>query len=111
MAKIRAKLRKTYSAPRMLPSTSRWWGLRVTVSGVVFTAVAMAIPYKGDFRLAPRGGPPVRACPAERRPGPSKIEQGRSDSNAQPAALETAALPIELHPFSQRSEVRKQGFF
>src|SRR4051812_37784151 len=25
-------------------------------------------------------------------------EQGRSDSNAQPAVLETAALPIELHP-------------
>jgi hypothetical protein len=26
-------------------------------------------------------------------------EQGRSESNAQPAALETAALPIELRPF------------
>jgi hypothetical protein len=30
---------------------------------------------------------------------PRKPEQGRSDSNAQPAVLETAALPIELHPY------------
>src|SRR5262249_23067092 len=30
---------------------------------------------------------------------PTRVyQQGRSDSNAQPAVLETAALPIELHP-------------
>src|SRR3954462_10407679 len=27
-------------------------------------------------------------------------QQGRRDSNPQPAALETAALPVELHPYT-----------
>jgi hypothetical protein len=28
------------------------------------------------------------------------VEQGRQDLNLQPAVLETAALPVELRPFS-----------
>src|SRR5258708_33331202 len=37
------------------------------------------------------------------------FKQGRSDLNAEPAVLETAALPVELHPSIQGSGVSNQG--
>lgn len=36
---------------------------------------------------------------------------GRQDSNLQPAALETAALPVELHPSGDRRRQHVTGQF
>src|SRR5262249_50787875 len=47
--------------------------------------------------------PATRMRNSLRRRRSLRVEQGRSDSNAQPPVLETGALPIELHPSEQWS--------
>src|SRR5436309_3433906 len=96
-----ARLARTNAAPARLTTGRRSSGLRGVVTGVFLTATAMAFPSVRVCRsrlLDPAG---IILAPTDRQPrAPDrKHQQGRSDSNAQPAVLETAALPIELHPF------------
>src|SRR5438067_13263010 len=91
-------------------------------SGVFLTATAIACPVlKRDAGAGPAYRPASTplGCRRPRPPGPgvgpattpvSPDKQGRRDSNPQPAALETAALPIKLRPFfrGQKSAVGGQ---
>src|SRR5437870_6486184 len=95
-------LPRTYATPARLLTARRSNGLCEGASGVFFTATAMALPrfQVSDFRLAIAA--PIRGLlDCQSQVFDRKSQQGRSDSNAQPAVLETAALPIELHPFGE----------
>src|SRR5947209_1353360 len=81
-------------------------------TGGFLTATAIGISYSerkdGKARASP--APSLSRRPALLACGPALGvaepfgEQGRRESNPQPAALETAALPVKLRPFDQRSD-------
>src|SRR5947209_6766466 len=95
-----ARLMRTYSVPSRLPSARRCSADCADVSVEFLSATAMANLFLlcADSRLE-FWGRQARPCPgAKEQLREPQIQQGRSDSNAQPPVLETGALPIELHP-------------
>src|SRR5271157_900613 len=99
-AKSTPRLPRRYTTPTTRATGNRLARVDGVVSGL-FTAKAMGNPSLVNSRWARlscryRSHPCSDHGSATTRGRPPK--QGRSDSNAQPAVLETAALPIELHP-------------
>src|SRR5687767_14578434 len=89
--KATARLARTYTTPARLATASRSKGLAVLASGF-FSTTAMSV---NPLALPDARG---RHCLRHQRARPpsGRTKQERRDSNPQPAALETAALPIEL---------------